>query len=84
MNSQRPIVEKALTGQVSARRGWFGKFIVQVEVAHDHYYPTPPPPNGDATEWRKKMYIGRHTRWRDATAEDINKLHLGARAVSVL
>jgi hypothetical protein len=55
----RMSIEAAPTGRTRARRGWFGKMIVQMEFHVD-------------TRIGTKTEHNTGTRWRDATEADLN------------
>lgn len=76
-----------LTGAVRWRRRWLSsKVIVQVEVSVETAHPfrlirCAPMPGADVEEWNRreddliaKAWDCARTTWRDATAEDMEKL----------
>lgn len=68
--------ETRLTGRIRARWGWFGKQVLQVEVATLAYSACPPRPGRDPVQWREQMKAEGETtcRWRDATWMDVAEL----------
>lgn len=65
--------EARLTGHARARPGWFGRQVLQVEVATLSYSACPPMPGSDRKEWEAKMKEAGETTysWRDASWADI-------------
>ena len=57
-----PIIRSEHTGRVSARRGWFGRIVMQVELRCTSY---------EAFDFGHKWPISTWLTWRDVTWADI-------------
>jgi hypothetical protein len=65
------VTNGTLTGRVRARRGWFGRMIMQVEfywVKSFYLYPNAPKMDGELTD---EDFEGGN--WRDATPDDLTR-----------
>lgn len=69
--------ERSKTGRVRPRAGWFGKYVMEIEVRVDVYSAIPAPPRNPDTgtewsneAWKKECYLRSWLEWRDANRSD--------------
>lgn len=64
----------SLTGHLRTRAGWFGRQVLQVELATQHYQLVPPRPD-NPSEPASAVNVGAPKfAWRDATWSDVQEL----------